>query len=70
MPEIVSRRSRPIRRHQHNPRPLAQPVFGLGGTHQRFQLGSFRFRQYDRGRFRNAMHASLNHDSPFRNSRY
>ncbi len=57
-------------RHQHNPRPLAQPLFGLGGTRQRFQLGSFRFRQYDRGRFRNAMHASLNHDSPFRNSRY
>jgi hypothetical protein len=50
-------------RHQHNPRPLAQPEFGLGGTRQRFQLGSFRFRQYDRGRFRNAMHASLNHDS-------
>src|ERR1700692_2106834 len=53
-------------RPQHDPRPLAQPVFGLGGTRQRFQLCSFRFRQYDRARSRNAIHASLNHDSPFR----
>jgi hypothetical protein len=42
---------------RNDPRALlAQPVFGLGGTHQSLELGSFRLRQY-RDRLRVAGHA-------------
>src|SRR5277367_3589761 len=65
------RRRHTARRQQHDPRPLAQPVLRLRRARQAFQPGPLFFRQDDRGRFRDAScHASLNHDSRFRNSGY
>ena len=59
-----------FRRQQHDPCPLPQPVLRLRRTRQALKLGAFRCRQNNRSRFRDAVHASLNHDSFFTDSGY
>ena len=59
-----------VRCQQHNPRPLPQPVLRLARTRQAFKFGALRLRQNDSSRFRDAAHASLNHDSFISDSRY
>jgi hypothetical protein len=63
------RAARPVvRRQQHNPRPLAHPVFRFGRTYQALKRDALLLRQNYQSRFRDTAHASLNHDSHFRNS--
>ena len=59
-----------VRRQQHNPRPLPQPVLRLRRTRQALKLGTFLRRQNDNCRLRDAAHASLNHDSFISDSGY
>jgi hypothetical protein len=59
-----------FRRQQHDACALPQPVLRLRRTHQALKLGAFRRRQNNRSRFRDADHASLNHDSFFTDSGY
>jgi hypothetical protein len=59
-----------VRRQKHDPCPLAHPVLRLRRTRQAFKLGPLLLRQCNRCRFRDAAHASLNHDSTSRNSGY
>ena len=59
-----------VRRQQHNPRPLPQPVLRLRRTRQALKLRTLLRHQNDNRRFRDASHASLNHNSFISDSGY
>jgi hypothetical protein len=63
-------RRQTIRRQKYDPRPLPKPVFGLCRPHQALKFGALLMRQCNGGRLRDALHPSLNHDSPISDSGY
>jgi len=63
-------RRQALRRHQHDARSLAQPMFRLARTRQTFEFSALTLRQKNWGRFRDAAHAPLNHDSRSADSEY
>jgi hypothetical protein len=60
----------PAGRRQHDPCPLPQTVLRLRRTRQALKLRALRRRQNNSCRFRDAAHASLNHDSTISDSRH
>jgi len=59
-----------VRSQKHDPSPLPQTVLRPRRARQTIKIGAFLHRQNDRCRFRDAAHASLNHDSFISDSRY
>ena len=59
-----------VRSQKHDPSPLPQTVLRPRRARQTIKIGAFLDRQNDRCRFRDAAHASLNHDSFISDSRY
>jgi hypothetical protein len=63
-------RRRAIARHQHDPGALARAVLAFRRTRHTLKVSAFLASQNYPRRFRDALHASLNHDSRIRDSGY